>query len=165
LKNAVGDYNRKSLFIEDANLFFQGAKKVIEGFCLFFNNNETDVLNYSFETAGYKSMDGWNKFSNLFHFNTLIPSDMYTPYKKYIKDLVMADKGFEDKEVQELISTAHDFETVNNSLTSLRKLWFPQSGKGSQMENEDYYLKLANSMKKIIKNRKDERKKWEEEDE
>jgi len=85
--------------------------------------------------------------------------DAWKPYREYIKSLAAQGKT-SGKEVDELVTDACDLDLVARALSLMRKSWFPQSGKGGQGENYEFYWKLTTAMRRQIKETLKEREDW-----
>jgi len=94
-------------------------------------------------------MDTRNRFTSIF--------------KEFFLESIQAGKSFEDSEVKEAAEAFFEMISIDDFVQGSRKLWTPQSGKGSQSNELDIYKHLNNTVSNIIAAR--EKKNAEEGDE
>ena len=103
-----------------------------------------------------------NQFATVFNDRGFAGSpifDSWKPYREYIKSLAAQGKT-NGEEVDALVTDACDLDLVSRALSLMRKAWFPQSGKGGQGENYEFYWKLTTAMRRHIKQMLKEREDW-----
>jgi hypothetical protein len=74
-------------------------------------------------------------------------------YSKELTDLAKDGKKFTDKKVQKLAQSVIEMKRFSSALMAARKMWVPQSGKGSQDENLDIHKVIAKTVDDIITQR------------
>jgi hypothetical protein len=89
--------------------------------------------------------------------NTIFAESQYiTPisttynFKDKIIDLIKNNVTKEDPKFKKLVSMIIDYCSLVNSMSSARKMWQPQTGKGSQNNALDVYKLINKSMNKLM---------------
>lgn len=171
LKSAKVSYGKKvtvyNTVKKDAEYFFQDAPAILEE----LNKTESKLRSKGFFTGietlerKCRKVEYTNWFAHRFSgmgSNCIV--DSWEPYRDFIMGLLKDKKTLSDQTVKELIVDTANLEVVNSSMHSLRKGWIPQSGKGSQSEEFDFYWKLTTGMRRYINKIIDERKEWYDEE-
>lgn len=72
-------------------------------------------------------------------------------YGEMLKDLIAEGKAKDDPDVVALVNAMCELKAMHCAMESLRKIWFPQSGKGSQSSAFGWYKKLWDASERVVK--------------
>lgn len=85
-------------------------------------------------------------------------------YAPIIEDMIINKKlPVDDPSMSQFVDRLCESRAMNLVLTNLRKNWYPTSGKGSQANPYGWYVKLMESMNKVMKAQEAETLKFQEE--
>ena len=72
-------------------------------------------------------------------------------YGEMLKDLIAEGRAKDDADVVALVDAMCELKAMHIAMESLRKIWFPQSGKGSQSSPYGWYKKLWDASERVVK--------------
>lgn len=76
------------------------------------------------------------------------------PYKNKLATLSASGVGLRDSIVAELVGDLVEFSLFSSSMVDLRKMWLPQTGRGSQNMEMDIHLSVCESVRSVVEKRK-----------